>query len=83
VGRTELMSLGTCFGKFTKSRKFKLHVTCLDHISQYAKVSHARTRELLEPQAVELLKPVRHRLLVRSRTHVCLFAVQGVGEARS
>lgn len=38
VGRTELMSLGTCFGKFTKSRKFKLHVTCLDHIAQYAKV---------------------------------------------
>jgi 60S ribosome subunit biogenesis protein NIP7 len=32
------MSLGTCFGKFTKSRKFKLHVTCLDHIAQYAKV---------------------------------------------
>ena len=38
VGRTELMSLGTCFGKFTKTRKFKLHVTCLDYIAQYAKV---------------------------------------------
>lgn len=37
VGRAELISLGTCFGKFTKTRKFKLHITCLDYISQYAK----------------------------------------------
>jgi len=37
VGRAELVSLGTCFGKFTKTRKFKLHVTCLEYIAQYAK----------------------------------------------
>ncbi|KAG1846881.1 hypothetical protein F4604DRAFT_1884113 [Suillus subluteus] len=30
-------SVGTCFGKFSKSGKFKLHVTALDHIAQYAK----------------------------------------------
>ena len=37
VARTNLISLGTCFGKFTKSGKFKLHITALDYIAQYAK----------------------------------------------
>ena len=37
VARSNLVTLGTCFGKFSKSGKFKLHVTALDHIAQYAK----------------------------------------------
>eukprot|EP01133_Synstelium_polycarpum_P003952 gene3952-4577_t len=37
VPRDNLASLGTCFGKFTKSGKFKLQVTCLDYLAQYAK----------------------------------------------
>ncbi|CAM9178779.1 unnamed protein product [Ectocarpus sp. 6 AP-2014] len=37
VSRDTLLSLGTCFGKFTKSGKFRLHITALDYISQYAK----------------------------------------------
>jgi ribosome biogenesis protein Nip4 len=37
VGRDNLVSLGTCFGKFSKSGKFKLHITALDHVAQYAK----------------------------------------------
>jgi 60S ribosome subunit biogenesis protein NIP7 len=37
VNREELVSLGTCFGKFTKSKKFRLHVTCLDYLAQYSK----------------------------------------------
>lgn len=37
VGRDNLLHMGTCFGKFTKSGKFRLHVTALDHLSQYAK----------------------------------------------
>ncbi|KAF9244577.1 secretory pathway protein Sec39-domain-containing protein [Melanogaster broomeanus] len=37
VARPNLVSVGTCFGKFSKSGKFKLHITALDHISQYAK----------------------------------------------
>jgi len=37
IGRDHLISLGTCFGKFTKGGKFHLHITCLDYISQYAK----------------------------------------------
>jgi len=35
--RTNLISLGTCFGKFSKSGKFKLHITALDYLAQYAK----------------------------------------------
>lgn len=38
VSRDNLVSLGVCFGKFTKTLKFKLHVTCLDYLAQYAKV---------------------------------------------
>ncbi|KAF8140376.1 secretory pathway protein Sec39-domain-containing protein [Boletus edulis] len=37
VARPNLISLGTCFGKFTKAGKFRLHITALDHIAQYAK----------------------------------------------
>ena len=35
--REHLVSAGVCFGKFTKSRAFRLHVTCLDFLAQYAK----------------------------------------------
>jgi 60S ribosome subunit biogenesis protein NIP7 len=37
VGRDQLQSLGTCIGKFTKSGKFRLSITCLDVLAQYAK----------------------------------------------
>jgi 60S ribosome subunit biogenesis protein NIP7 len=30
------VSLGVCFGKFSKTRKFRLHVTCLDYLAQFA-----------------------------------------------
>ena len=36
IARDNLMSIGTCFGKFTKSGKLRLHITCLDYLSQYA-----------------------------------------------
>ena len=35
--RSNLVSFGTCFGKFTKSRKFRLHITALDYLAPYAK----------------------------------------------
>lgn len=38
IGRQNLLSFGTCFGKFTKSGKFRLHVTALDYLAPYAKV---------------------------------------------
>lgn len=37
VSRLQLMSVGTCFGKFTKTGKFRLHITALPHLAQYAK----------------------------------------------
>jgi 60S ribosome subunit biogenesis protein NIP7 len=36
-GRDELVCAGTLFGKFTKSGKFHLHVTCLDYLCKYAR----------------------------------------------
>ena len=38
VARKNLVSLGTCIGKFTKSGKFHLQITALDIIAPYAKV---------------------------------------------
>lgn len=36
VRRDDLLSVGTCFGKFTKSGRFRLHVTALDHLDRHA-----------------------------------------------
>lgn len=38
VGRDELISFGTCIGKLTKSKKFRLNVTALEFLAPYAKV---------------------------------------------
>lgn len=38
VAREKLVSLGTCFGKFTKGGAFHLQITCLEHLAQFAKV---------------------------------------------
>ena len=40
VGKDELISFGTCFGKFTKTQKFRLHITALDFLAPYAKVTY-------------------------------------------
>lgn len=37
IGRDNLLSLGTCFGKFTKTKKFMMHISCLDYLAQFAK----------------------------------------------
>ncbi|CAK9783997.1 putative cytosolic large ribosomal subunit protein [Cutaneotrichosporon oleaginosum] len=37
IARPNLISLGTCMGKISKSGKFKLGVTCLDWLAKYAK----------------------------------------------
>ena len=36
IGQDQLLLLGTCFGKFTKSRNFRLHITALDFLAQHA-----------------------------------------------
>lgn len=35
--RKELISFGTCFGKFSKTHKFRLNITALDYLAPYAK----------------------------------------------
>ncbi|KZF21573.1 60S ribosome biogenesis protein Nip7 [Xylona heveae TC161] len=37
VARHNLLSLGTCLGKFTKTGKFRLHITALDVIAPHAR----------------------------------------------
>ncbi|KAL8304195.1 hypothetical protein RB597_004535 [Gaeumannomyces tritici] len=37
IAREKLMSLGTCLGKFTKSGKFRLHITALPILSEHAR----------------------------------------------
>ena len=34
--REKLMGMGTLLGKFSKTKKFRLHVTALDQVAQYA-----------------------------------------------
>jgi 60S ribosome subunit biogenesis protein NIP7 len=36
IARDSLLHAGTCFGKFSKNGKFRLHVTALDYLSPYA-----------------------------------------------
>jgi len=44
--RDDLVSLGVCFGKFTRSGKFLLKVTCLDLLAE-----HARYKVWVKPSA--------------------------------
>ena len=37
VARDNLLSLGTCLGKFTKTGKFRMHITALDVIAPHAR----------------------------------------------
>eukprot|EP00245_Coleochaete_scutata_P006152 TRINITY_DN20336_c0_g1_i1.p1 TRINITY_DN20336_c0_g1~~TRINITY_DN20336_c0_g1_i1.p1 ORF type:complete len:183 (+),score=26.20 TRINITY_DN20336_c0_g1_i1:123-671(+) len=46
VSREKLASFGTCLGKFTKSGKFRLTVTCLDLLA-----AHAKYKIWLKPSA--------------------------------
>lgn len=38
IEKKKLICLGTLFGKFTKGSQFRLHVTCLDFLAQFAQV---------------------------------------------
>ena len=38
IARENLMRVGTCIGEFTKTRRFRLHITALDFMAPYAKV---------------------------------------------
>ena len=36
VSRDSILHMGTCFGKFSKSGKFRLHITALEYLAQFA-----------------------------------------------
>lgn len=36
VGRERLIAVGTCMGKFSKTNKFKFHITALTYLAPYA-----------------------------------------------
>lgn len=36
IKQDHLISMGTCFGKFTKTNKFLLHITALNYLAPYA-----------------------------------------------
>lgn len=38
IASDKLISFGTCFGKFSKTLKFRLHVTALTYLGPYAEV---------------------------------------------
>ena len=42
IGRKNLISMGVCVGKFTKSKKFHMQITALDVIQSYSKVHNIR-----------------------------------------
>ena len=39
ISADNLVSIGTCIGKFTKSGKFLLHITALSYLAPYAQVN--------------------------------------------
>ena len=52
IDRDNLISIGTCFGKFTKTRKFRLHITALDYLAPYAQVSCYLTTYKMSPNVI-------------------------------
>ena len=64
--------LGTCFGKFTKSKKFRLHVTALDFLAPYSQHKtwlKVLLRSLLG-QFVDFGSPKGHRVYIIQNTTV-------------
>lgn len=47
IARDNLLSLGTCLGKFTKSGKFRIHITALPILAE-----HARHKLWIRPNGV-------------------------------
>ncbi|KAG8562941.1 hypothetical protein GDO81_015872, partial [Engystomops pustulosus] len=62
IARDKLVSLGICFGKFTKTQKFRLHITALDYLAPYAKY-----KVWVKPGADAQVVYVRHAQVVYVR----------------
>jgi ribosome biogenesis protein Nip4 len=55
IARPNLMSFGTVLGKFSKNGKFKLHITALDYLAQYAKYKVGCCRHNYSETVIESL----------------------------
>ena len=58
--RKQLIGFGTAFGKFTKTKQFRLHVTCLDYVAQHAQHDSSCNRSSTGPR-VSLSLSLRER----------------------
>lgn len=61
IARPNLAMLGTCLGKFSKTRKFRLHITSLDWLSKYAKYKVCQADFLLE----SIAKSIRTQVWIK------------------
>uniref|UniRef100_A0A8C0I4W9 60S ribosome subunit biogenesis protein NIP7 pre-PUA domain-containing protein n=1 Tax=Balaenoptera musculus TaxID=9771 RepID=A0A8C0I4W9_BALMU len=52
ISGDKLVSLGTCFGKFTKTHKFRLHITALDYLAPYVKYKSIQDCRKVDPMAI-------------------------------
>jgi len=69
INKDNLLHCGTCLGKFTKSGKFRLHITALDYLAQYSKVSgYGVCHFLLQLYAHHSYSLILHHL---QKTYVC------------
>lgn len=67
IPRDNLICIGTCFGKFSKSGKFRMHVTALPYLSKYANVFFTSLVSLLINHQVQSLAEAIWRAIVPVR----------------
>lgn len=77
ISRDNLVALGTCFGKFTKTGKFRLQITCLDYLAQFAeyKVWVKPSAELSYLYGNHVLKSGLGRITENTPQYVLIAAV--------
>lgn len=68
VAPENLMSVGTCIGKFTKTGKFRLHITALHYLAPYAKVTFLPlcSQQISWPAYQNKFDLFQHKLWVKS-----------------
>ena len=65
IAQDNLVAAGVCFGKFTHSGKFRLGITCLDYIAQYAQVCAC---SVVRPTTHTTIAPTYHHTLTTHST---------------
>ena len=65
VDRDKMISIGTCFGKFTKTKKFHLHITSLDYLAPYAQVISIAYVFLLENVIGTIIILVQYKIWLK------------------